>query len=185
MTDSSVNFIQERMISFFMSSRIFALLLSLLLVFTLASCNGEASTTEPSTPEASEAETTDTSGTTQTTQTTQPTQDSSDHQSNPAQDPTDPEPAVMISVTLALFSFEDGRNNNFSYDLPEGATVGDLHRAHLAEHYSTDEAAPAFSDFNWKINGEQVDADTVLTHGIKVNARPISKEDSGNDTGRH
>lgn len=162
-----------------MSRRVLLLLLSLLLVFTFSSCNGEVPTTDASTPEASEAETTDTSDT------TQPTQGSSDHQSTPGQDPTEPEPAVMISVTLALFSFEDGRNNNFSYDLPEGATVGDLYRAYLAEHYSTDEATPAFSDFNWKINGEQVDADTVLTHGIKVNARPISKEDSGNDTGRH
>ena len=161
-----------------MSHRILAFLLSLLLVFTLASCN-EETPTDSSISEAPEANTTDTSGTTQTSQT------SSDSSSNPAQDPTEPEPAVMISVTLALFSFEDGRNNNFSYSLPEGATVGDLHRAYLAEHDFADETAPAFSDFTWKINGEAVDADTVLTDGIKVNARPIPKEDSGNDTGRH
>ena len=161
-----------------MSHRILAFLLSLLLVFTLASCN-EETPIDSSTSEAPEANTTDTSGTTQTSQT------SSDSSSNPAQDPTEPEPAVMISVTLALFSFEDGRNNNFSYSLPEGATVGDLHRAYLAEHDFADETAPAFSDFTWKINGEAVDADTVLTDGIKVNARPIPKEDSGNDTGRH
>ena len=164
-----------------MSHRILAFLLSLLLVFTLASCN-EETPTDSSTSEAPETNTTDTSGTTQTSQTSSnPTNISSD----PAQDPTDPEPAVMIFVTLALFSFEDGRNNNFSYSLPEGATVGDLHRAYLAEHDFVDETAPAFSDFTWKINGEAVDADTVLTDGIKVNARPISKEDSGNDTGRH
>ena len=160
-----------------MSHRILAILLSLLLVFTLASCN-EETPTDSSTSEAPEANTTDTSGTTQTSQT------SSEDQN--LQDPEpEPEPAVMIFVTLALFSFEDGRNNNFSYSLPEGATVGDLHRAYLAEHDFADETAPAFSDFTWKINGEAVDADTVLTDGIKVNARPISKEDSGNDTGRH
>ena len=164
-----------------MSRRVLLLLLSLLLVFTFSSCNGEVPTTDASTPEASEAETTDTSD---TTQPTQPTQGSSDHQSTPGQDPTEPEPAVMISVELSIFRSMTDRINDF-YDLSEGATVGDLHRAYLQKYHASDAEAPAFSDFNWKIDGEKVDADAVLKDGTKVVATPAPKDDGGNDTGRY